>query len=402
VRLQTGPRAALIALGLLVAAGVALALALGGGDRGGTTTTANRPPAATATPGITASLFVSPSGDDGAPCTQAHPCRSFDRAYHAARPGQVVELAGGRYPHQTITPDHAKVGRGCESAGRRAACVVLRPAAGATVDVRELDVGGDYSKPGPAGIAIDAGRGRLRTGSTDLNQAREVVVSGVEHRMLYMTGGADVTIRGGSVGGLVTDDGTHPEIQRVYGSDPLVVPERITIEGVLFHDINTTSPTAHVDCLQIENGVDLVLRANRFVRCGSVGLRMSYGADGNDAPPRRVLIEGNVFGPCARTPVSECYYAAQPGVGIDVVVRGNSAAQAFQQAGGAKYAQGVRYEANVAPGVACEDGVVYDRNVWTQTPCSASDRRVSSLPATTPAGVPADPGAPADPRAAAR
>ena len=48
---------------------------------------------------------------------------------------------------------------------------------------------------------------------------------------------------------------------------------------------------------------------------------MSYGADGNASPPEHVLIEDNVFGRCANTPVSECYYSAQLGVGRHVVVR---------------------------------------------------------------------------------
>src|SRR4051794_22361928 len=43
------------------------------------------------------SLFVAPGGNDGGDCSAADPCRSFDRAYHVARPGQVVQLAGGDY-----------------------------------------------------------------------------------------------------------------------------------------------------------------------------------------------------------------------------------------------------------------------------------------------------------------
>src|SRR5438093_13535104 len=42
-------------------------------------------------------LFVSPSGSDRKACTEAAPCRSFERAYRLARPGQTVKLAAGTY-----------------------------------------------------------------------------------------------------------------------------------------------------------------------------------------------------------------------------------------------------------------------------------------------------------------
>ena len=324
--------------------------------------------------------FVSPGGDDAGPCTSARPCQSFDRAFHVARPGTVVELAGGAYRDQLLTPVPGRSGRGCASRLRLRACVVLRPAAGATVRVGELLLGPVYSRPGPAGLAIVAGGDRvLRAGGTTLNQPREVALWGVRTKLLYLTGGRDVGIRGGEVGPLTTPDGTHPEVQRVYGSRPLVVPTRITFEGIHFHDFATTSPTAHVDCLQVENGVDLVIRGNRFTRCGSTGLRLSFGADGNEAPPRHVLVDGNAFGACADTPVSRCYYAAQAGTGVDVLVRRNVAAQALQPAGGARYARRVRYVGNVAPGVGCEPYVRYERNVWRDERCSSSDRRLRGL-----------------------
>src|SRR5688500_5768868 len=42
-------------------------------------------------------LFLSPKGSDSGKCTRAAPCRSLQRAYRVARPGQIVELAGGAY-----------------------------------------------------------------------------------------------------------------------------------------------------------------------------------------------------------------------------------------------------------------------------------------------------------------
>jgi hypothetical protein len=323
-------------------------------------------------------LYVSPRGDDGAPCSAAKPCRSFDRAYHAASPGTVVQLASGRYGDQTVTADKAKPGRGCESRVDLSSCVTLRPAPGAHVEVGNFTLGAGYQQTGPAGLAIVAGDGRtLRTTSTNLVRAGEVALWGVSQGNLFVTGGHDLAIRGGDVGGEVTPDGTHPEIQRVYGTSPQIVTERITIEGVRFHDINTTSPTAHVDCLQVENGADIVIRGNRFERCGSTGLRLSDGVESGVAPPRHVLIEDNLFGRCAPTPVSDCYYAAQLGVGHHVTVRGNTAEQALQPSDDPAGSRAIRYERNMAPGLTCERGVVYVHNAWVSGRCSRSDHAVA-------------------------
>jgi hypothetical protein len=340
-------------------------------------TTASKDPAAMPKRLPAASLFVAPGGDDGGGCTADAPCGSFDAAYHAARPGQVVQLAGGDYRSQTLTTDPAKAGSGCESDGELGACVILHPAPGARVVVDNLNFGDNYKNVGPAGVAIVADRRRsLLTTSTNFNQAREIALWGIDHRNIYVTGGRDIAIRGGRVGGQTSPDGLHPEIQGVYGAVPAIVPTRLTIENVYFHDINTTSPTAHVDCLQIESGVKLVIRGNQFVRCGSTGLRVSYGGGANENPPRHLVIEDNVFRNCVDTPVSECYYAAQLGIGHDVLVRHNTAEQELQPAGDPALASRVRYVNNLAPGVACESYVSYVGNHWVKGTCSRSDRKV--------------------------
>jgi hypothetical protein len=79
-------------------------------------------------PARPASVFLSPPGSDGSPCTRSSPCRSFDRADQVAQLGQTVELAGGSYGDQTM---HA-------SAKGSGAVIVFRPAAGKSVKVGSL------------------------------------------------------------------------------------------------------------------------------------------------------------------------------------------------------------------------------------------------------------------------
>src|SRR5262245_27007564 len=42
-------------------------------------------------------VYVSPTGADGDPCTEALPCRTFNRAYQVAAPGQVVGVMDGAF-----------------------------------------------------------------------------------------------------------------------------------------------------------------------------------------------------------------------------------------------------------------------------------------------------------------
>ncbi|MDX6631805.1 MAG: hypothetical protein QOH00_4051, partial [Gaiellales bacterium] len=109
-------RAALAAvLRLLAAAGTpgagapgpqGLVPAAGTPPPGGGPTSPTPPPEP---PPIVPSVFVATGGSDGAPCTRARPCASFDRAYRVARPGEGVEVAGGTYAPQTVDVDPSKV-----------------------------------------------------------------------------------------------------------------------------------------------------------------------------------------------------------------------------------------------------------------------------------------------------
>jgi hypothetical protein len=55
-------------------------------------------------------VWVSVSGNDSNPCTQALPCASIDRALSIAVPGDVVSVAPGTYGAQTISQNKASPG----------------------------------------------------------------------------------------------------------------------------------------------------------------------------------------------------------------------------------------------------------------------------------------------------
>ncbi len=68
-------------------------------------------------------VHVAPDGDDRRDClSPATACASFDAGYHAAAPGDVVEVAAGTYPPQTFSVDPSKTSE---------LDVLVRPAPGA-------------------------------------------------------------------------------------------------------------------------------------------------------------------------------------------------------------------------------------------------------------------------------
>src|SRR5262249_49097153 len=77
-------------------------------------------------------VYLSPSGVDSANCTKSHPCRSFQRGYEAAQPGEVVLLAGGNYGDQEMHTDATK----------NAPRVVFAPCSGCHVSADDLTLRG--------------------------------------------------------------------------------------------------------------------------------------------------------------------------------------------------------------------------------------------------------------------
>src|SRR5438105_677338 len=84
----------------------------------------------------TPSVFVSANGSDSGRCTQAAPCQSFYRGYRVAKPGQIVQVAAGTYPSQSIGVDNSKTS---------SSDVIIQAAPGAKVVVDgDLDVSGSH------------------------------------------------------------------------------------------------------------------------------------------------------------------------------------------------------------------------------------------------------------------
>lgn len=268
------------------------------------------PSAAAAPP----SVFISPSGSDGNPCTRSRPCRSFNRAYRTARPGQIVQVAGGTYPGQTV---------GFDSRKTSSRDVSFRPAPGARVIVSgEVFVYGRHVRF----------RGmRFQDGWQTKASARDVSFYFIRARHLFISSGSSIRVIGGQIypGPNFSQD-YDPIISTASGSS--TPPRNIYISGVRFHGWTRPAGSGyHTECLQIGAAVNLTIRNSRFWNCATHNIFIrSWGQiNGGYHPLKNIRIENNFLG---RT--TDGFYAIQfvddlATTSTSFLVRNNSSLQPF-------------------------------------------------------------------------
>jgi hypothetical protein len=328
-----------------------------------------------------ATLFVSPSGSDAGSCTKAAPCASFDRAYRTAKPGEVVELAGGTYPPQTVAVDPSKVSAASD--------VILQPAPGATVSIA-----GDLTMLGSHAVIRGVKLRFLVSQATRGAQtSNHVTFQNLDGAAFLVGPNRDITIKGGDWGPN-TGPGTQENKIGPDGGIPSQWPTNIVLDGVYVHDQNSNDLSVeHMGGLFLVSGGPITIRNSRFERnvvydvqvqdftspdcCG-----MTFGA------VHDVLLEGNVF----MHPVTSLPEGAgddrQPEVQMDVrhggcwvnwTIRRNSFENGLAVGLDAPPCfQNVVVSRNFGPALGPQcfpgaSGLVWQQNFWRGAGCSTAD-----------------------------
>jgi len=294
-------------------------------------------------------VYVSTNGSDSNGCTKAAPCKTFDRAYRVADPGDVVEVAGGAYPGQTINVDSSKTASDD---------VLFRPAAGAAVTLSSpLTVYGRHLE-----LRDMTFRYEIQAGASDVT-LRNIVAPG---RIRITSNGTafprDIAIIGGEIGPGVD---SHPQIGS-NGTTTSASPTNILFDGVRFHDF-TISPgsSAHVECLQVWAVDGLTIRNSRFENCYHFDIFLQKLPGGAAPTPTNILIENNFLDCCGGGFYSIRMSDTHGESWRDVVVRNNSSNKALNVAPGVPYSN-VKFISNIAPMLdgAPKAGVTVDYNIW--------------------------------------
>lgn len=358
-------------------------------------------------------LFVSPNGLAAGPCSRASPCASWNAAYQRARPGQVIEVAGGTYPGQTIEGRSAtrNLSPGCTPADP-ARCIVFRPAAGASVAVQgNLQVDGSsvwiQGTSSPASPVPTRGRtfsitvsGYVDTEATSEEDFPDhVVVQGIAatsfgvfgvHHALFR----DLDIGPATVGaGCNIVEGPGIENKIGIGGGIEVVPTDVTLDGLLIHNQNRNQAGADSDChfggLFLATANRLTIERSVFSQDAVYDIQVQ-NFDGVP-PPAHVTIQNNWFG----CPTLWLYQAGGEGQCdgqeaiqfnsdapfADWLIRYNSFVSGIgQYVDGASFSD-VRVVGNAGSDPqACFSGMTFAYNAWTGRRCAPTDRRLGDLP----------------------
>jgi hypothetical protein len=356
---------------LLAAAAVLVALSGGCGDERPTAVLA--PPSGepvpypvprtpTDAPLPQAAVFVALGGDDAADCSRGAPCATFDRAYRAARPGQVVEVAAGTYPEQILTRDPTRTS---------GADVTFRPARDADVKLAGLTFGHWSNDLGAEHVQVrDMDVGEIMARRTD-----DLTFRNLRMRSFWVEGGQGIRFLGGSVGGI---KGDNPWLGTWQSSDGATeTPKDVVIDGVDFHDVRMKHAADHIECLHINDVDGFVVRNSRFHDCDTFDMLVMYG---HNEVLRNILIEHNVFGTTGNSFGGPAYFGLSLRFGENVTVRHNSstAPWAGPDAGGGTISGRWTIADNTFPSLqSCPGGIEYRGNLWTgkhAEACGATDR----------------------------
>jgi hypothetical protein len=200
-------------------------------------------------------LFLSPSGKDSSPCSQAQPCLSMGHAYEKASAGQSVQMLDGSYPSQTI-PGTSKAG---------SAHVLFAPAPGASVTLTgTIYVFGSH-------VTIEGMNVKdVVTGNYDQSPGRpnptDVSLLNLSGRNFEIDSATNVTVEGGSWGPASACGGPYGgNNNSIRQTIPAVAPENILINDTIIHDVQSYDLVGcHIEGLAIFAGNHVTVSNSKF------------------------------------------------------------------------------------------------------------------------------------------
>jgi hypothetical protein len=382
-------------------AAVVVAVAIGGRSPGSAGAKAQ---AAACAPSC--ALAVSRAGSDSGDCSAAAPCRSFDRAYHVAKPGQVVVVAGGTYPSQTLLYDETKSGATKN--------VVFRPAAGAKVIVSgDLAIADTRTVKGASHvtfkrITVTENVNLEGCGVPDGEECPPAASAGTSHLtfdhlrvkgpVALLCHSCDhVKILGGVWGPdtyLPCNDSLHPEVSPTYdasapGLAKLKRPNHILIDGARFQNFARCKRSDHSECLQFEPADYVTIQNSVFTKCDTITLAFFTSLAGDSksaagyAAPDHIVLQNNFIDHSYDHTGGPTYNALQIGECTNCVIRNNSWLQNAHlpcNAPCGEISLNNVVSGNVGPQLDCGNGgITFSHNVFRGISCSRTDKNVRDL-----------------------
>jgi chitodextrinase len=331
--------------------------------------------------------------------TAAQPCRTFDRAYRSALPGQVVRVAGGTYPAQTLLYDASK-----EGASEH---VVFQPAGGAnvTIDgnvnisdfrmtkgashvtVRDMTLLGDVNLEG-CGVPDGTECPPDGTAGTNDLTFQNLRVKGNVAFLCHSC--SNVSILGGTWGPdtyLPCSGSNHPEVSPGYDATTFVKlkrPNHILIDGARFQNFARCTVADHTECLQFEPADFVTIRNSVFTKCDTITLAFFTSLAGASlspagyAAPDHIVLENNIIDHSYDATGGPTYHGLQISECTNCVIRNNSWLQNTKlpcNAPCGEISLNNVVVGNIGPQSDCGDsGTTFSHNVFLGLVCGPTDK----------------------------
>lgn len=256
-----------------------------------------------------AMLYVAPDGSGGT-CSKARPCSSFAVAYRRARPGQIVQVAGGTYPQQVI---------GAEGSKTSSQDVIFRTAPGAVATIGCDGDGASCMDISASHITFDGGRNKGFRSQTYNSGGFSY-----QGRVDTERGATDITFRNINVGAVAIGSSYTNVIHSDLGpsTDPYNImlaeeADHLLFQGNLIHDFVITRG-GHFECMYWDGPDWVTMRDNEFRSCAI------FGVHAKENPHYHELIENNVFwNPRGLTNNADLQFTNEANPCGDVIIRYN-------------------------------------------------------------------------------
>lgn len=297
-------------------------------------------------------LYLSPAGSDSGRCTKAAPCKSFARAYQAAKPGQTVVVAAGRYGgQQEVEADAAKTSP---------RDVLFRPAPKARVVVESLDVYGSHVEF--RGIRIEEDF-YVKCGADD------VTLRSSKATLFFIRSATNIRLLG-------TEFGPSDHISQIgHTAECPRSPRGIVLDRVYMHDFTNPNPDKHMECLTVQAASDFVIRRSRFHHCEDFDILFKHRSPVLEST--NVTIENSWFDKPWPDGTSAIQFSEPDGGGTftNVLIRNNSFAGTLTIKPEIEF-RDLRVIANAGSryGGRCGKEIA-SYNVWRSGACGGTDRQ---------------------------
>jgi hypothetical protein len=329
-------------------------------------------------------LFLSPSGKDSSPCTQAQPCLSMGHAYEKASAGQAVQMLAGSYPSQTI-PGSSKAG---------SAHVLFAPAPGASVTLTgTIYVFGSHVTI--EGMSVKD----VVTGNYDQSPGRpnptDVSLLNLTGRNFEIDSATNVTVEGGSWGPASACGGPYGgNNNSIRQTIPAVAPENILINDTIIHDVQSYDLIeCHIEGLAIFAGnhvtvsnskfygnsiYDVFIQANSGGKPSNVTISRNWMANAVDNSAANGHPKGYANGIVLGSEISSNLTLAANRFNGPVNINDDGSISSYSNTSVLENFGAMPYSGY--PCATALKGVSWSKNVWQNDKCGATDVNLLGLP----------------------